>query len=97
MAKPPKERANLQRRNNELANEVEQLTKQVSQLRSSKTTLSNENRDLQETIVQVHYMFHPMQLCIPYSKNLVIWSIAINLPKVFFCQFLHEPTKETIT
>ena len=53
VAKPPKENAKLQRKNNELATEVEQLTKQVSQLRGSKTTLSNENRDLQQTVVQV--------------------------------------------
>ncbi|XP_065903589.1 putative leucine-rich repeat-containing protein DDB_G0290503 isoform X7 [Dysidea avara] len=53
VAKPPKENAKLQRKNNELATEVEQLTKQVSQLRGSKTTLSNENRDLQQTVVQL--------------------------------------------
>jgi len=45
---PSKDVANLQRRNDELANEVRKLTKQVTSLSGNKTSLSTENRSLQE-------------------------------------------------
>ena len=45
---PSKDIAALQRRNDELANEVGKLTKQITTISSGKTSLSTENRSLQE-------------------------------------------------
>ena len=62
---PSKDIAALQRRNDELANKVGKLTKQITTMSSSRTSLSNENRSLQErtksleeTVTQVKLYMH---------------------------------------
>ena len=71
---PSKDIAALQRRNDELANEVGKLTKQITTISSGKTSLSTENRSLQErnksleaTVTQVQlYTSHFVSLYCMY-------------------------------